>query len=122
MDRGVWGVTVHGVLVGQDSVILALTGSSEVKASAWNAGDPFDPWIGKIPWRRKWQPTPVLLPGESHGQRSLAGYGPQDRKELDMTEAIQHAWTSLVAQMVKNPPAMWETWVRSLGWEDLMEK
>ena len=34
----------------------------------------FDPWVGKIPWRRKWQPTPVFLPGESHGQRSLAGY------------------------------------------------
>ena len=36
----------------------------------------FDPWIGKIPWRRKWQPTPVFLPGESHGQRSLVGYSP----------------------------------------------
>ena len=35
----------------------------------------FDPWVGKIPWRKKWQPTPVFLPGESHGQRSLAGYG-----------------------------------------------
>ena len=34
----------------------------------------FDPWVGKIPWRRKWQPMPVFLPGESHGQRSLAGY------------------------------------------------
>ena len=36
----------------------------------------FDPWGGKIPWRRKWQPTPVFLPGKSHGQRSLAGYRP----------------------------------------------
>ena len=36
----------------------------------------FDPWVEKIPWRRKWQPTPVFLPGESHGQRSLAGYSP----------------------------------------------
>ena len=35
-----------------------------------------DPWVGKIPWRRKWQPTPVLLPGKSHGQRSLAGCSP----------------------------------------------
>ena len=35
----------------------------------------FDPWVGKIPWRRAWQLTPVFLPGESHGQRSLAGYG-----------------------------------------------
>ena len=35
----------------------------------------FDPWVGKIPWGRAWQPTPVFLPGESHGQRSLMGYG-----------------------------------------------
>ena len=38
----------------------------------------FDPWVGKIPWRRVWQPTPLFLPGESHGQRSLAGYKPQN--------------------------------------------
>ena len=47
----------------------------------------FDPWVGKIPWRRKWQLTPVFLPGESHGQRSLVGYSPGGHKELDMTEA-----------------------------------
>ena len=41
----------------------------------------FDPWIGKIPWRRSWHPTPVLLPGESHGQRSLVAYGPLGHKE-----------------------------------------
>ena len=35
-----------------------------------------DPWVGKIPWRRKWHPTPIFLPGESHGQRSLAGHSP----------------------------------------------
>ena len=47
----------------------------------------FDPWNEKIPWRRSWQPTPVLLPGESHGHRSLVGYSPWGRKELDMNEA-----------------------------------
>jgi len=36
----------------------------------------FNPWVGRIPWRRAWQPTPVFLPRESHGQRSLAGYSP----------------------------------------------
>ena len=36
----------------------------------------FDPWVGKVPWRRAWQPMPVFLPGESHGQRCLEGYGP----------------------------------------------
>ena len=41
----------------------------------------FNPWIGKMPWRRKWQPTPLSLPGKSHGQRSLAGYGPWSQKK-----------------------------------------
>ena len=50
-----------------------------------------DPWYEKIPWRRKWQPTPVFLSGKSHGQRSLVGYSPQGCKELDMTEATCHA-------------------------------
>ena len=44
----------------------------------------FDPWVGKIPWRRKWQPTPIFLPGESHGQRSLMGYSSWAHKESDM--------------------------------------
>ena len=47
----------------------------------------FDPGTGKIPWRREGQPSPVFLPGESHGWRSLAGYNPYGCKELDMTEA-----------------------------------
>ena len=42
----------------------------------------------KIPWSRKWQLTPVFLPGKSHGQRSLAGYSPWGRKESDMTEPV----------------------------------
>ena len=46
----------------------------------------FNPWFGKILWRRKWQPIPVFLSGESHGQRSLGGYSPRDHKESDMTE------------------------------------
>ena len=46
----------------------------------------FDPWVGKIPGSRKWQPTLVLLPGESHGQRSLTGYNPWGHKESDTTE------------------------------------
>ena len=48
----------------------------------------FDPWVGKIPWRRKWQPTPVHLPGKFHGWRSLVGYSPWGRKEVDMTERL----------------------------------
>ena len=42
----------------------------------------FNPWVGKIPWRRKWQPTPVFFLGESHGQRSLAGYSPRGHSRM----------------------------------------
>ena len=48
----------------------------------------FNSWAGKIPWRRKWQPTPVFLPGESHGLKSLEAYRPKGGKELDMTEQL----------------------------------
>ena len=48
----------------------------------------FDPWVGKVPWKREWQPTPVFLPGESHGQRSLADYRPWGDKESDTTEQL----------------------------------
>ena len=56
----------------------------------------FNPWFGKIPWRRKWQSTPVLLPGISHGQRSLVGYSPRGRKESDMTERLHFHFTYVV--------------------------
>ena len=53
-----------------------------------NAGDAGNAglWVGKIPWSRKWQPTPVFLPEKSHGQRSLVGYSPRSHKQSDMTE------------------------------------
>ena len=54
----------------------------------------FDPCVGKIPWRRAWQPTPVFLPGKSHGQRSLVGYSPWGRKESDTTEQHLHLYLS----------------------------
>ena len=51
-----------------------------------------NPWAKKIPWRSKWQPTPVLLPGKSHGQRSLAGYSPKGHKQSDETEHTATLW------------------------------
>ena len=57
----------------------------------------FNPWVRKIPWRRKWQPTPVFLPGESHGQRSLMNYSPwgrrvgHDRSNLARTAHVNNA-------------------------------
>ena len=56
-------------------------------------GDQLDPWVGTIPWRRGWQPTPEYLPGESHERQSLAGYSPQSCKELEMSEVTLHACT-----------------------------
>ena len=52
----------------------------------------FDPWVGKIPWRRVWQPTPVFLPGESHGQRSLVGYKGLQR--------VGHNWSDLARTFI----------------------
>ena len=57
------------------------------KESVCDAGDlGFDPWVGKIPWRRAWQPTPVFSPGESHGHRRLVGYSPLGCKGSDTTK------------------------------------
>ena len=62
---------------------MGFPGGSVAKNVPANAGDMgYVP--GKIPWRRKWQPTPVFLPGESHGQRNLTGYSPRGLKR-DMT-------------------------------------
>ena len=62
---------------------------SDGKESACNAMRPgFSPWVEKIPWRREWLPTPLFLPEEFHGQRSLAGYSPWGPKELDTTEQL----------------------------------
>ena len=47
-----------------------------------------DPLVGKIPWNKKWKPTPVFLPGESHGQKSLVSYSPWDRKMSDTSEVL----------------------------------
>ena len=65
----------------------------------------FDPWVGKIPWKRSWQPTPVFLPGESHGQRSLAGYSPWGHKR------VWHDWATNTFTF--NPTR--NEWVRSSG-------
>ena len=67
-------------------IIKGFPGGLDSKESACNMGDPGSIIVRKIPWRRKCLPTPVLLPGKPHGQRSLAGYSPRDRKDSDLTE------------------------------------
>ena len=90
-------VLVHIASSTEGSSVISLhnphfTPSQEVLSSALRClqcGRPrFDPWVGKISWRRKQQPTPILLPGESHGWRSLVGYSPWGRKESDTTEQL----------------------------------
>ena len=55
---------------------MGFPGVSDGKESTCNVGTTSSPWFKKIPWRRKWQPTPAFLPGEAHEQRSLVGYSP----------------------------------------------
>ena len=98
MDRGAWQATVHGVTKSQtwlsnfhfhfhvllyDRSLLVIYfpwwlswWRNHLQCRRWR----FDPWIRKIPGRRKLQPTPVFLPGKFHGQRSLVGYSPQDHR------------------------------------------
>ena len=71
----------------------------------------FDPWVRKLPWRRAWQPTPVFLPGESHGQRSLVDYSPWGHKGSDKTEQLSmrvhtHTHTHTVPKGKKMTPEL----------------
>ena len=59
------------------------------------------PWVGKIPWRRKWQPTSVFLPGEFHGPRSLVGYSPWGRKKTRLSDFTQFSYQERNQQRVK---------------------
>ena len=69
-------------------------GGAMVRNPPADAGDAGLIRVGKMPWRRKWQSTPVLLPEELHGQKSLAGYSPGSCKQLDTTEQLSaHAHT-----------------------------
>ena len=91
----------------------------------------FNSWVGKIRWRKYRLPTPVFLgfPWGSAGKESacnagdlgwIPGLGRSPGEGVGYP--LQYSWASLVAQLVKNLPAMWETWVLSLVWEDPLEK
>ena len=88
MDRGAQWATVHGVAKSQTRLSdFTYSGKELACQRRRHKRLRFDPQVRQIPWRTAWQPTSVLLPGESHGQRSLTGYSSQGRKELDTTEA-----------------------------------
>ena len=103
MDRDAWHAAIHGVAKSQTrlsdfhfSTLIISARSLGLPLAQWlkkkkkSAGlcrrCRFDLWVRKIPWRREWQPTSVFLSGESHRQRSLAGYNPWGRRESDTTE------------------------------------
>ena len=87
------------------TVLWGFPGDSVVKNPPAKAGDAGDlgsiPWVRKIPWSRKWQPTPVFLLEKFHGQWSLEGYSPWDHKELGTSEQLcTHAHMQAVTSIV----------------------
>ena len=79
-------------------------------SSSYPAGSDFDPWIGKIPRRMEWLPTPVFFPGESHGQRSLEGYSPWSCKEWDPTEWLISSFSLFLKPKLES--AVTKSWTR----------
>ena len=92
-----------------------LPGGSEVKVSAcvcMQCGRPgFNSWVGNIPWRRKWQSTPIFLPGEFHGQRSLVGCSPRGCKESDMTERLHFHFHIYMSHLMQKANSLEKTLV-----------
>ena len=84
--------------------------ASELKNPPNNAGDTFDPWVGKIPWWRKEQTTTIFLPGKLHGQRSLAGYSSWGHKESEETQTKQQHCGEVLPE-VKNEGRWSGLWV-----------
>ena len=88
-DRGAWWAAVYGIAQNRTQ-LKSLSSSSSGKEFTCQCRrckrHRFNPWVRKIPWSWKWQPTPVFLPGESPGQRSLVGYSSRGRRKSDMTE------------------------------------
>ena len=96
-----WGVSNDSQREGRIIKLLSLTkdfpDGSDGKSVCLRSRRPrFDPWVVKILWSRKWQPTPVFLPEKSHGCRSLAGYSPRGPKELNTTEQLKRSLSHVI--------------------------
>ena len=97
--------------------LSSVPGGSDRQRTCLQCGKPgLDPWDGKIPWRREWQPTAVFLPGEFRGQRSLAGYSPWGCKESDMTErfSVTHSLSSVSHHQIFPIPSPKPLFMRSI--------
>ena len=98
---------VSGVLKYLTIVIVGFPGGSSGKEPACQCRRRkrcgFDPWVAKIPWTKKWNPTPVFLPGESYGQRNLMGYSPWGHRDSDM---IKHTSSSIIIILLVISPFM----------------
>ena len=80
----------------------------------------FYPWVRKIPWQRAWQPTPVFLPGGTHRQKSLVGYSPQGRKELDLALTHNKMWRLSPVSLKKGKPffvSLWHAYHSAKQWD-----
>ena len=110
MDGGAWQATVHRVTKSQARLshfifFLGFPCGSDGDEFACNAGNlSLIPGLGRFPWRREWLPTPVFLPGKSHGQRSLVGYSSRGHKESDMTEQLKQGQFSVLSRMCSYVP------------------
>ena len=113
MDGEAWCAAVPAVAKSQTwlSDWTKLNWSSPVAQTVKNLPAMWETWLGKIPWRSKWLPTPVFWPGEFHGQRSLASYSPWGCKESHMTEhlsfhftsyTLKWLWSSVILPMTKS--------------------
>ena len=71
----------------------------------------FNRWVRKMPWRRKWQPTLVFLPGKSHGQRSLAGYSPWSRKRVEHDLATKHQSPTITHHLLRKTRVQYNRWL-----------
>ena len=97
LNNRAWLPTSHSYLL-RDTAPGGTSGKESACQCRRHKRYSFDPWVGKIPWSRKWPPTPVFLPGKSHGQSSLVGYSPQGRR-------VRHNWvTSLKGQTLAFDP------------------
>ena len=108
----------HLVLPGSESIfgIPWWLNGKESTCNARHAG--LDPWVDKSPWRRKWQPTPVFLPGKSLGQRSLAGYSPWGCERVGqdwVTNTFLFSWLFSLNEPDSNTVTM-----NLMGWNDQM--